>query len=78
MMPTNLPEPQKPARPERELLVIKGHCPECLLRFELRERGGGFDEGPVETGSKCLHGPNPFECPNFRKAMSAARQSARR
>jgi hypothetical protein len=63
---------------ERKLLVIKGYCPECTLRIEMRERAGsGFDVGPAETQPKCLHGPDPLQCPSYRRAMSALRQSAR-
>ena len=62
----------------RVLRVIEASCPECALRIVLRERGRGFDEGPAETEPKCLRGPDPLQCQNYRNALTELHQFARR
>jgi hypothetical protein len=63
---------------ERILRIIEGSCPECALRIVLRERGRGFDEGAADTEPRCLRGPDPFQCQNYREVLTELHQFARR
>jgi hypothetical protein len=63
---------------ERKPRIFEGCCAECSLRILLRGRGAGFDESPAETDTRCLRGPDPFQCQSYREALTKLRKSARR